>query len=49
MTYQPASYTAFAGVARWLAVQFDTEMCHCLPTAFFYWCLVWVRFLAATR
>ncbi|ERS98113.1 uncharacterized protein SPSK_05947 [Sporothrix schenckii 1099-18] len=34
-------YHAFAGMARQLVVQYNTDLCHGLPTRFFDWHLLW--------
>ncbi|CAK7203184.1 hypothetical protein SEUCBS139899_005915 [Sporothrix eucalyptigena] len=34
-------YNAFAGMARQLMVQYNTDLCHGLPTRFFDWHLLW--------
>ncbi|CAK7225994.1 hypothetical protein SCUCBS95973_006053 [Sporothrix curviconia] len=34
-------YNAFAGMARQLMVQYNTDLCHGMPTRFFDWHLLW--------
>ncbi|CAK7214622.1 hypothetical protein SBRCBS47491_002208 [Sporothrix bragantina] len=34
-------YNAFAGMARQLMVQYNTDLCHGIPTRFFDWHLLW--------
>ena len=39
--YQSDIYNAFAGMARFLKVRLDTDLCHGIPDAFFDWFLLW--------
>ncbi|KAH7000936.1 heterokaryon incompatibility protein-domain-containing protein [Ilyonectria destructans] len=41
LSYEADVYNAFAGVARKMMCQLDSDLCHGMPTVYFDWFLLW--------
>lgn len=41
LTYQEDIYNAFSGIARYIKMKLDVDLCHGIPDAFFDWFLLW--------
>lgn len=49
LSFEADIYSAFAGVARYITLELETNLCHGIPEAYFDWFLLWTTFKTVRR